>query len=250
MFERIECDLTGQIHGLIGAVFRYEVLGRLRKASARLGVNAISFGFSRNELRLVLEGDSESIRNVLRGLKTGTTRSARKWNICLRANGSERIKISRSELIDAIVWTHLGPVSDGAAGPLANPWSSHRDLMGFREASFFDATRLRELAEPRTVHKLAGGAALPIGWPPAETGLEDLSFLLRVSGGVLGVLPADRRCFKLFVHLARARGWGNAEIAPALALTARRVRQLASGEEPRLHLALCAVGDHRLMQVP
>jgi len=250
MIERVLCDLTGQIQGLSGALFRYEVLERLQKAASRRDVTVLAFGFSSNELRLVLEGNPHQISNVVRGLKTGTTRAARKWNLRLNACPSDHHPIGRAQLLDAVVWTHLGPVDDGAQGPLANPWSSHRDLMGFRDAGFFDATRLRELVDPRTVHTLAGGATLPPGWPPKHGGLEDLSFLLRVAGAVLGVLPADRRCFRLFVHLARARGWSTCDLAPALALSKRRIRQLAMGDEPRLQLALYAVADSRLARVP
>ncbi len=250
MFERVLCDLTGRIQGLTGAVFRYEVLERLKRAAKRRDVTVIAFGFTFSELRLVLEGEPGDIRNVLRGVKVGTTRAAKKWKLRLAAFPSERATLRRSELVDAVVWTHLGPVDAGAEGPLSDPWSSHRDMMGFRDASFFDASRLRELVDARTVHALAGGTDLPMGWPPARGGLQDLSFLLRVAGGVLGVLPADRRCFRLFVHLARAQGWSTADLAPALALTHRRIRQLAVGDEPRLHLALHAVADRRLAVVP
>jgi len=250
VFEKISCNLTGHILGLTGAVFRYEVLERLQRSAARRDVTVVSFGFAGNELRLVLEGQSDDIGNVLRGVKVGTTRSARKLRLRLQAGPSERTVLHRADILDAVVWTHLAPVSTGAAGPLSDPWSSHRDLMGFRHASFYDVSRLRQLVDPRVVHRLAGGQDLPQGWPPASTGREDLSFLLRIAGGVLGVLPADRRCFRLFVHLARARGWENAALAPALALTRRRIRQLAVGQEESLAVALHAVGDQRLSCVP
>ncbi len=250
IFERVLCDLTGQIEGLTGAVFRYEVLERLKRAADRRDVTVIAFGFTDTELRLVLEGESENIRNVLRGVKVGTTRAAKKWKIRLASGPSQRTVLERSEVVDAVVWAHLGPVNAGAEGPLSNPWSSHRDMMCFRDASFFDASRLLEIVDPRVVHALAGGTTLPMGWPPVGGGIKDLSFLLRVAGGVLGVLPADRRCFRLFVHLALAQGWNTADLGPALALSHRRIRQLAVGEEPRLGHALHAVADWRLGLVP
>ena len=249
MVEKISCDLTGNIHGLTGAVFRYDVLERLHRCATRRDVSVLAFGFADNELRLVLEGSTEDIGNVLRGVKVGTTRSARKWRLRFHAAPSARDAIASDQILDAVVWAHRGPVEAGASCPLANPWSSHRDLMGFRSAPFFDVSRLRELVDPRTVHWLAGGEHLPVGWPPAG-GHEDLSFLLRIAGSVLGVLPADRRCFRLFVHLARARGWNNAALAPALALTPRRIRQLAVGTDEQLGLALQAIGDYRLSCVP
>ena len=191
VFEKISCNLTGHILGLTGAVFRYEVLERLQRSAARRDVTVVSFGFAGNELRLVLEGQSDDIGNVLRGVKVGTTRSARKLRLRLQAGPSERTVLHRADILDAVVWTHLAPVSTGAAGPLSDPWSSHRDLMGFRHASFYDVSRLRQLVDPRVVHRLAGGQDLPQGWPPASTGREALSFLLRIAGGVLGVLTDD-----------------------------------------------------------
>jgi hypothetical protein len=74
--------------------------------------------------------------------------------------------------------------------------------------------------------------------------------LLRVSAAVIGVLPSDRRCFRLFVHLARMAGWETVNLASALALTPRRVRQLAAEDEPDLPLALWAFDDPRLAIVP
>ena len=67
---------------------------------------------------------------------------------------------------------------------------------------------------------------------------------------LLGVLPADRRCFRLFVHLGNARGWSTQDLAAALALTARRVRQLKASPEPMLRVALMSLADPRLCVVP
>ena len=250
MVEKITCDLTGKIHGLTGAVFRYEVLERLNRSAGRRSVKVLAFGFGTHELRLVLEGTADDITNVLRGVKVGTTRAARKWHLRLQTGQNERCVVTPRELVDAVVWAHLAPESASTAGPLADPWTSHRDLMGFRAARFFDATQLAQRVDPVTVHARAGGTPLPAGWPPPKGGQEDLTLLLRIAGGVLGVLPADRRCFRLFVHLARARGWDNATLAPALALTQRRIRQLARGDDEQLPLALQALGDPRLCCVP
>jgi hypothetical protein len=250
MVEKVACDLTGRIHGLTGAVFRYEVLERLNRSASRRNVTVLAFGFGAHELRLVLEGTSDDITNVLRGLKVGTTRAARKWHLRLQTGPNQRSTVTQSELVEAVTWAHTAPENTAKEGPLADPWSSHRDLMGFREARFFDAKHLKRRVDPLIVHAAAGGTPLPAGWPPPNGGFEDLTLLLRISGGVLGVLPADRRCFRLFVHLARARGWDNATLAPALALTQRRIRQLARGHNEQLSLALQALGDPRLCCVP
>jgi hypothetical protein len=71
-----------------------------------------------------------------------------------------------------------------------------------------------------------------------------------MAGSVLGVLPGDRRSFRLFVHLAIARGFSKADLADALVLTQRRIRQLAAATEPQLDLGLCALADPRLRCVP
>lgn len=247
MVERARVDLTGGQRGLVGAVFRYEVLGRLAASARGQGVELLAFGFAPTELRMVLAGEPDRIGHAIRGLKVGTLRAAGRWDLSLRSGPTLREPATDVEA--AVIWAHRGPVEAGAAGPLASPWSSHRDLLGFRRAPFFDPGPALRRVDPRRVHAGCGGEPLPAGWPP-EGGFEQLSTLLRVAGGVLGVLPADRRCFRLFVHLARARGWQTRDLAEALDLTGRRVRQLAAEPEPVLPLALATLGDPRLSRVP
>ncbi|MEZ4239300.1 MAG: hypothetical protein R3F59_24730 [Myxococcota bacterium] len=247
--ETVIVDLTGARVGLLGAVFRYEVMDRLARAADSHDVRVVAFGFGSEALRLVLEGDEEARTNVLRGLKVGTIRAVARWGLKLQAGPSLRRTLGGGELLDAVCWCHRAPIEAGADGPLASPWSSHRDLLGFRRARFYDAGWLRARVDPTETQRLCGGAPLPPGWPPPH-GQEDLTRLLRVAAAVLGVLPADRRCFRLFVHLARARGWGTAAMAQALSLTDRRVRQLAAEPEPELPLALVALSPGPLSRVP
>jgi hypothetical protein len=54
----------------------------------------------------------------------------------------------------------------------------------------------------------------------------------------------------VFVRLAREMGWGTRDIAYALALTPRRIRQLAEKAPPTLPLAFTALSDPRLRVVP
>lgn len=248
MLERVSVDLTGGQEWLTGAVFRYEVIARLSRCSRDRGVTLLAFGFGGAELRVVLEGPTEAVPNVLRGLKVGTVRAAARWGISFTSGVHVRTPVD--DLVEAVAWAHHAPVECGASGPLDSPWSSHRDLLGLRRAEFFDARPLLARVDPEAVHARCGGAPLAAGWRARPGGREDLGFLLRVAGGVLGMLPADRRCFRLFVHLGRARGWRTGELAQALALTPRRVRQLASEAEPTLSLATAALADTRLSKVP
>jgi hypothetical protein len=74
--------------------------------------------------------------------------------------------------------------------------------------------------------------------------------LVRIAAGVLGMLPANRSTFRLVVHLGRALGYAVDQIAAALQLTSRRIRQLFADHEPLLEAALLHVADPRLGVVP
>lgn len=250
MIEKVVVDLTGGRTGLLGAVFRYEVMERLARSAEIREVELLAFGFGEKELRLVLQGDAETITNVLRGLKVGTVRAAARWGLELRSGPNVRSPVVENRLTDAVAWAHTAPMEAGASGPLASPWSSHRDLLGFRKASFYDPARLSGRVDARQVELRCGGEVPSNGWPPTLPGREDLGYLLRLAGAMLGVLPADRRCFRLFVHLAKSRGWQTMEVANALDITTRRVRQLAADAEPQLAVALTAMGDPHLSRVP
>lgn len=247
--ETVVVDLAGSRNGLLGAVFRYEVMDRLSKSAASRGVAILAFGFCSDALRLVLEGGAEDVKNVLRGLKVGTIRAAERWGVSLRTGPTIREAVADGGLLDAVAWAHRAPIEAGANGPLASPWSSHRDVLGFRRASFYDPSVLAGRIDPNQLQRRCGGDPLPSGWPPAP-GREDLSLLLRIAGSVLGVLPADRRCFRLFVHLAKARGWATIEVARALSITTRRVRQLAAELEPTFDVAMMSLADPQLSRVP
>lgn len=249
MLERLSVELISGAN-LSGAMFRYGVLERLARVTAPRHVRVLAFGFSGRDLRLVVEGAERDIAEALRGLKVGTVRAAAARGLDCLSGPTFRKELEARELEDAVVWAHSGPVDAGASGPLASPWSSHRDLLAFRSARWLDASALRARVDARRVHERCGGRALPAGWPPPERSVEDLDLLLRVAGAVLGVLPADRRCFRLFVHLARKRGHGTAALARGLALTKRRIRQLAATPEPMLDTALTTLADPRLCRVP
>jgi hypothetical protein len=248
MFQRVQLDILRGAPGMRGALVRYDIMERINRSCSRLGIGLVAFGFGDSELRLVVEASQREIGNLIRGLKVGTRRALCKWNVDVIWSKAE-VEPVATRLEHAVAWAHRAPVDSGASGPLASPWSSHRDLLGFRRARFFDASVLRGV-DARQVHELAGGRPLPTGWPPREGERESLALLLRLAAAVLGVLPADRRCFRLFVHLARARGWGTVDLAGALVLTRRRVRQLAAMAEPLLPVVMTALSDPRLCRVP
>lgn len=244
MLQRITYDPGPDLRGVR---FRYDLLHRASTCFGKRGATLLAWGFGPDGLRLVVEGDPKVLRRACRGLRVGTTHALIRSNLV----ASARLRRDTTEdLFGAVLWAHSGPVEDGAGGPLASPWSSHRDLLQFRRAPFYDAAVLVGRVSSRHLHEAAGGDLLPNGWPPPAHACEDLSLLLRIAAAVLGVLPADRRCFRLFVHLAKYRGWTNAWLADALALTTRRIRQLATTPEPDLDLALMTLADPRLSQVP
>lgn len=219
---------------------RYALLERAARTSRRLGVEFLAFGLADDEVHLLLCGDRAAVGLAMRGVKGGTVRSAQSQGVDLRWGPSELNEVHEDQLEQAVADVH----SVGASAPLATPWTSHRDLLGLRRASFFDATPLRRRVRAEQVHARLGGGEVPAASPPPWR--PPLPLLLRVAASCLGVLPADRRCFSLFTQLATACGWVAAPIAKALALTPRRVRQLKHHPAPALPLALSYLSDPRL----
>ncbi len=249
MIERMSCDVAGDA-GLHGAPFRYRVLERLGSLSAAHGVTLLAWGFAQGQLRMVLEGDRIPVNRVVKGLRIGTARWAESLGLSITLAPVVRWTVEDADLAEAVAWVHRAPVEESGADPLESPWSSHRDLLAFRSAAFYRADVLEGRVDPREVHRLAGGVELPDGWPPPIAKRRSLGFLLRLAGAVLGVLPADRRCFRLFVHLARDGGFASVDMASALYVTPRRVRQLAAEDEPNLGLALRVMASSALCVVP
>lgn len=232
-----------------GASPRYALLERLSRSAGERGVQVLAFGLADHEVRLVLRGQASDVTNVVRGVKVGTIKAQRSRGVEHDLGPSHQEAVH--DLCEAVAWAHQAPLQSGASGPLASPWSSHRDLLGYRVAPFFDARPLRRLVDAQVVHELVGGRTLPVRRRPAPgQPRESLCTLLRLAAGVIGVLPADRRCFRLFVHLGQARGWPTRDLAQALQVSGRRVRQLRSDPEPHVGRALRALSDPRLCLVP
>lgn len=246
MFHVFDCQIAHGAAGLRRSMVRYAFLRRLAAAAARRHVTVLAFGIGEASVRLVLQGDATDVGHVVRGTKSGTSRALRGADTLLLWGETIQRSTTQAQLAQHVAWCHR---VDDVTPPLANPWTSHRDLLGYRQAEFFDATALRAQVDAAQVHDLAGGGPLPLAgrMDHLAAGLDDL---LRAAAAVLGVLPANRRCFRLFVHLARAQGWANHELARALMLTGRRIRQLAQDDEPLLPVAEAHMCDTRLLRVP
>ncbi len=231
---------------LCSVVARYGLLERLGVTTRRQGVGLLGFGLGARELRVVVSGGRQQVSNVIRGVKVGTIAAARSQGVAVR--WSETECGPGREVDRAVVWAHQACRRTANGSPLASPWTSHRDLLGFRSARFYDGAAAREWVDVDRVHVLAGGRAVPTNVRPVKGASGSL--VLRVAAAVVGVLPANRRCFRLFTHMADASGWSSLRIAGALALTSRRVRQMAAEREPLLSTGLTALADSRLCIVP
>jgi hypothetical protein len=248
MVEEIELHMFGAERLRARASWRYALLDRIAACARRLGVEVLAFGLGGDALRLVVEGAPEARGNLVRGVKVGTVRHASAVGERLLFVETLR-EPARGGVHGAIVRAHRLPMLHGASGPLDTVWSSHRDLLGFRRAPFFDPAAARRHVVPARVHESLGGGALPDGWPPA-TGQFPLPLLLRVSAAVVGTVPADPRCYATFVQLARTHGHPVADIARALAVTPRRVRQLGQVAAAMVPAAARSLTDERLRRVP
>lgn len=248
MIEEIELHMFGADRLRARASWRYALLDRIAACAHRREVALLAFGLGGDALRLVVEGEPESRNNLVRGVKVGTVRQ-------VSAVGERLLFVetlrepARGGVHGAVVRAHRLPMLHGASGPLDSVWSSHRDLLGFRRAPFFDPAVVRRQVVPARVHEALGGGALPEGWPP-QTGQFPLPLLLRVAAAVVGTVPADPRCYATFVQLARTHGHATADIARALAVTPRRVRQLGQVPAAMVPAAARSLADDRLRQVP
>ena len=237
--ERIEFELGPHR----GAAVHYALLARLNKALLQRDCRLLGFRID-HRVQALVEGPSGAIALAIRGTKVGTVRQ-----LMHRGQDPYLGRTKRFVVYDptaALAALHRQP-----DGPLSSPWTSHRDLLGFRDAPFFDRTVWAHRIDPRRVHIEAGGGPLPFGWPP-DLGIpsENLGLELRIAAGVIGVLPANPRCFRLFAHLTRWIGAGQRATAAALMLTPRRIRQLTAQPEPLLQAAALTLADDRLRRVP
>lgn len=228
--EWVEFEVAGELD----TAARYGLLERMRNAGGRRGVRMLGFSLG-STVRLLLQGPSHEVGQAVAVTKMGTVQavSHRGGRVELGPTARRRVNDPSTALVE------LHRRKDRC--PLTDPWSSHRDLLGLRHAAFFDPTGWH--IDPRWVHVQAGGNALPVRPVRDRRPLDEL---LRTAGAVLGVLPADRACFGLFVQLAIQLGWQQKPIARALMVTPRRVRQLCRVPVRGKRAALLSLGDERL----
>ena len=182
-------------------------------------------GIRGSELRVVVRGSDNGVKNVMRGVRVGTVRSAEGYGVSLRSGSSDRWRVTEDTLEAVVVWAHQGD-KDAHADPLEDAWTSHRDMMGLRHPVGWGALL------PRTTHQRKDS---PSAWRwglahyhtrrsscPSTT-----QWLAARGSSVLAVLPGDRRGFRLFVHWPEHQAGPQGPLRP-LCLTRRRVRQLAA----------------------
>lgn len=221
-----------EVEGELGVAARYALLSRLYEASLRRGVEVMGFAIDR-DVRLLLRGRPSCITDAVRFTKMGTVQSHARRARHLVLGPTRRDPVW--DPYRALVQLHR---TDGC--PLGSPWTSHRDLLGYRRARFYDPGVWA--LDARWIHIQAGGDALPVRAVVEKRPLDEL---LRVAGAVLGVLPANRSCFGLFAQLASRLGHRSGDIADALMLTPRRIRQLRARPHPMVDTALICAGDPR-----
>jgi hypothetical protein len=239
-------DVVDGVECLKRPMLRYGILRRLEECARRQQITVLAFGVHDTQVRVVMEGEHDAAELAIRGVKVGTHRHASSFESGLVLGDTRSVSLHEHDLVEAVAWCHR---LDGRADPLSSPWTSHRDLLGLRDADYFDARRIRALVDAAEVHALCGGQPAPTAEPAHEgsPSRRPLQLLLRIAASVRGVLPANRSCFGLFVQLAVREGWQQAPIAKALMLTPRRVRQLSRLDEPMLPAALRHLQDQRLV---
>ncbi len=223
--------------------FRYALLQRVRRLCDAHGVAVLGFRVD-HRATLLLEGSRDAVARAIHGVKTGTARAE---GVPGRLTRTRRAWVPASGLHAAMVALHL---RDGR--PLDTPWSSHRDLLGLRDAGLVDRSVWHDRIDPRRVHLDAGGGPLPVGIPLPLAPRDRLDRrahidrVLRVAAATLGVLPGDRRATRLYAHLGRATRTPQTALADAVLLSTRRIRQLQRQPEPQLASARRAMAHPRL----
>jgi hypothetical protein len=221
---------------------RYEILSRVSRILRGAGVTWYGFSLYAGRLRLVVEGDVAPLTVALNHIAGGTLRAARALG---RIGRVEHRRREVDDLFSALVLLHRAP---GPLDPLCYPWTSYRDLLGFRYANFFDPSPALARVDVERLRIACGGG--PIDEAPAREPAVQQDLLYPLSASIQGVVPADRKCFRLYAHLSRVCGVPTDRTARTLGLTPRRVSQMLAEPEPLLPIGLRAASDRRLHVVP
>jgi len=251
MLLRIDVGVTGGNAVFRKASRRYQTLATLRRAEQRSDARVLGFGFEQDRLRLLVAGGAEEAASITRRLKVGLSNLARADGLPWRSEHTWRTA-EPGTVLDGLRWCHQAVASEGAHDPLSSPWSSYRDLMGYRRAAFFDPEPTWAVVERAQIHDVSRAGPLPAApdTPPHLAAPDGLWWLQRVAGAVNGVLPSDRACFATFAHLASVCGASRRDVAERLRVGDRRVRQLLQHDTEVLLAAVTALVDPRLAAVP
>ncbi len=218
---------------------RYDLLGRLARAARRHRADVLAFGFDTGGVRVVIEGGRRDLERALRALEVGLGRTTPELGI--EAQGVVTEAAAGDRLTSAVVWAHQAVLEAEPRLPsaLASAWSSHRDVLGHRRASFVDGSAVGRRVDLARLTEACGGLgrARRHGTRPPP-----LLYLSRLAASVVGRVPADPRTFALFAQAARRAGWRARDVGDALLVGTRRVRQLCAEPLPELALVASALG--------
>lgn len=208
--------------------WRLGLLASICRMVHRRGGRLVAFGMG-DDLRLVLaampiDGFARAVRIAI-GRRGG------------RSSG-HAVHVARTAHI-AAVWAHRQV--DGA--PLAAPWTSHRDLLGYRRSGW---VRPWPAARAGRLHADLGGGVLPGTAPSSSTA----AIRRRAAAATLGRELGDPSTFALVARMGRAQGLSLSEAAAESTLSRRRVAQLGRHRGRLVGAGLTATGDPRLLVWP
>jgi hypothetical protein len=197
------------------------------RSAARCGVRLLGFGCGQSTIRIVGDGNRSSFRNQQRGLKVGVRHLAKRCGVDgLRWTDTVVRHHPDKELPQWVDWAHAVVDITVDEAMRNRPCTSYWDYHGLRCHHLFD---------PVANLVVRSGAVSPttdVVFPQPT-----LHYILSVSSFVLGFRDADPKSFALFVALAKQYGYTHRELAKALCLTERRIRQLTQVNSPNVRTA-------------
>ena len=160
-----------------------------------------------------------------------------------------------------LAYTHGNPVTANMVNdPLSWAFSSHRDVLGLRFASWFSPARaIARLSGPLSrawLHRTAKGTISPpdmVAPSPLEWPTEPFELIRRAVGAVFGMTAEDMRAPKrgararhCVAAVARIEGWTQAEIARAMGWTDRHILRVSFELTMEACVVLMTLRDSRL----
>ena len=218
------CTWPSQVFGQAWWQGQMEVILR---SAARCGVRVLGFACGVEMIRVVAKGDRSAFRNQQRGLKVGVRHLAK------------RCQVKGLRWVDTIVREH-----PSVEVPEWVDWAHHLVDVSLANAihrqpctSYWDYRRLRRHHLFKPLERLL---QQPVTDERSEKYARDkptLRYILSVSAFVLGLQDANPKSFALFVALTKKHGYTHYELAKALCLTERRIRQPTHVPTPNIETA-------------